>query len=70
MDKYRGIEGGGGKYGSELGVRPGELVDGTRMTGEGCVGGVGVTGDIVDFDGTVCFWYSWVFIFILLANIS
>jgi len=53
MDKYGGIEGGGGEDGSVLGMGPGELVDGSRVAGEGGVGGVGVSRDVVDFDGAI-----------------
>jgi hypothetical protein len=34
-------------------MRPGKLVDGTGMASEGSVGGVGVAGYVVDFDGAI-----------------
>mmetsp|Transcript_14040 Transcript_14040/g.28650 ORF Transcript_14040/g.28650 Transcript_14040/m.28650 type:complete len:86 (-) Transcript_14040:342-599(-) len=49
VDEDRAVEGGGGEECAVFGVRPGELVDWTGVAGEGCVGGVGVSGDIVDF---------------------
>ena len=61
MDQNGGIERGGGEDGTVFGVRPGELVDGTGVASEGSVWGVGITGDVVDFDGTIlivctCIW--------------
>ena len=53
MDEDRAIEAGGGEAGGVFGMRPGELVDGSRVACEGGGGGVGVGGDVVDFDGAV-----------------
>ncbi len=37
-------------------MRPGELVDGSGVAGEGGVGMVVISGDVVDFDGAICGW--------------
>ena len=34
-------------------MRPGELVDGPGVAREGGGGGVGVGGDVIDFDGAI-----------------
>lgn len=53
MDKHRGVEARRGEDGTILGMRPGKLVDGAGVAGEGGVVGVGVAGYVVDFDGAV-----------------
>mmetsp|Transcript_15964 Transcript_15964/g.24845 ORF Transcript_15964/g.24845 Transcript_15964/m.24845 type:complete len:86 (-) Transcript_15964:368-625(-) len=53
VDEDGAVEGCGGEECAVFGVGPGELVDWTRVTGEGGVGSVGVSGDIVNFYSAV-----------------
>lgn len=53
VDEDRAVEGCGGEECAVFGVRPGQLVDWTGVAGESGVGGVGVSGDIVNFYSAV-----------------
>ena len=62
MDKHRGVEARRGEDGTILGMRPGQLVDGAGVAGEGGIVGVGVARYVVDFDGTVFISYCYMIV--------
>ena len=67
MDKHRGVEARRGEDGTILGMRPGKLVDGAGVAGEGGVVGVGVAGYVVDFDGAV---FYIIYYYMIVSNLG